>query len=194
MVCAAAAVMFASHMINRYYPLQHFDIINTYAQENGVAPELIYAVILAESGFNERAVSRAGASGLMQIIESTAYWIADRIEMDDFEYSEQIFAPEINIRMGSYYLGMLKKQYGDTELALSAYNAGRGNVDKWLGNPDYSSDGKTLDVIPFPETREYVRRVADSQKVYAVLLKHNELVGYVGGVTAEVRSFAYGSK
>ena len=164
------AVVCAAFLVNHYYPLRHLDIISKYAEDNGLNADFVCAVIHAESRFNENAVSNMGASGLMQIIEGTAYWLAPRAGIDDFDYG-QIFDPEINIRIGCYYLGMLERHFGDTEVALSAYNAGSGNVEEWLNNPEYSSDGKTLDYIPFPETRNYIQRVADSQRIYALILR-----------------------
>ena len=163
------AAVSAFFLVRRYYPLRYSDEIKKYAEEYGFAPEFICAVIHAESRFNENAVSSEGASGLMQIMEGTAVWIAPMAGFEDFDYG-QIFDPEINIKLGCFYLNMLERQFGDIETALSAYNAGSGNVSEWLGDPRYSSDGKTLDKIPYPETENYVRRVADAQRVYAVLL------------------------
>jgi soluble lytic murein transglycosylase len=165
----ALIVVGAVVFVNRYYPLQYTDIIYKYASEYDLKPDLICAVINAESSFDKDAVSGAGASGLMQIMESTAYWLAPKMKIEDFGYAE-IFDPDVNIRFGCYYLNMLKKQYGDTDVALCAYNAGSGNVDKWLANPEYSGDGKTLDYIPFKETRDYVKKVSETQKIYSFIL------------------------
>ena len=159
-------------IINRYYPLRYADLINRYAEEFDLEPELICAVIHAESRFRANVVSRAGASGLMQIMEDTAYWIAPRAGLDDFDYG-QILEPEVNIRLGSYYLSMLIARFGDLDVALSAYNAGSGTVGNWLSDPEYSSDGETLDRIPFTETREYVNKVKENQKIYAILLRYD---------------------
>ena len=158
-------------LVNRYYPLRYVDIVNEYAAIFDLDPVLILAIIHAESRFNSNAVSRVGASGLMQIMESTAYWIAPRAGLQNFNYKNQIFDPAINIHLGAYYLSMLIETFGDTDAALAAYNAGRGNVSSWLGNPDFSSDGITLDYIPFAETRNYVNRVANNQRIYAILLR-----------------------
>ena len=68
--------------------------------------------------------------------------------------------------MGCYYLSYLINRYNDVDVALAAYNGGMGNVDKWLANPEYSSDGKTLSSIPFPETEKYVERVNKYEKIY----------------------------
>ncbi|MCL2103190.1 MAG: lytic transglycosylase domain-containing protein, partial [Syntrophorhabdaceae bacterium] len=137
-------------------------------------PELVCALIRAESRFKADAVSRAGASGLMQIMEDTAYWLAPRAGLDDFDYA-QILDPETNIRLGTYYLSILIEHFGDIEVALCAYNAGRGNVASWLDNPEYSSDGKTLDAIPYAETREYVQKVMDNEKIYGFLLRFENI-------------------
>jgi len=160
----------AAMLIDRYYPVRHTELIYRYAEEFDVEPDLVFALINAESRFRETAVSRVGASGLMQIMEDTAYWIAPMAGFDDFSY-DQILDPEVNIRLGTFYLGMLYRRFGDVTVALSAYNAGSGNVSRWLENPEYSSDGKTLDHIPFPETRNYVNRVIDYRQVYAWLLR-----------------------
>ena len=162
-------------LVNHYYPVRHSEIIYRYAEEFDLEPELVFAVIHAESRFNENAVSRVGASGLMQIMEDTAYWIAPMAGLDDFSY-DQILNPEINIRLGTFYLSMLYGRYGNIDVALSAYNAGSGNVGNWLDNPEYSSDGETLDYIPFPETRKYVERVADNIRIYSVLLKLSGII------------------
>ena len=109
-----------------------------------------------------------------KITEHTAYWLAQESELENFQYG-QIFDPEINIRLGCYYLNRLIKQYDSTEVALSAYNAGSGNVTSWLNNSEYSDDGKTLKYIPFQETRDYVKRISANQKVYAFILKVKNL-------------------
>jgi len=163
---AIGAVVF----VNRYYPVRHLEIIYKYADEFNLDKSLIFAVINAESRFNENAVSRAGASGLMQIMEDTAYWLAPQAGLSNFNY-EDIFDPEINIRLGAYYLSLLSRWFGSVELALCAYNAGPGNVWAWLDNPEYSSDGETLLHIPFPETRNYVTRVLEYQQMYEFILR-----------------------
>jgi len=161
--------------ILHYYPVRYVSIINRYAEQHGLEPELVFAVIHAESRFNTNAVSVSGASGLMQIMESTAYWLAPQIGMYDFSYG-QVFDPEINIRLGTYYLSTLIARYENIDVALAAYNAGGGNVDSWLGNPENSRDGRTLYHIPFPETRHYVRRVAQNQERYTIILRAREIL------------------
>jgi soluble lytic murein transglycosylase len=106
----------------------------------------------------------------MQIMPDTATDIARRMGMTDFD-ADDVFSPEINIAMGSFYLNHLNNIFGCEELALAAYNAGQGNVSGWLANPRYSPDGVSLDVIPFSETENYLRRVNRFRQIYEIILR-----------------------
>ena len=119
-------------------------IIDLAAKANAVDSALIASVIKVESAGNSQAVSTAGAKGLMQLIDSTA---------SDYGVNE-VFDPKQNIGGGTKYLSNLIKRFGDVKLALAAYNAGPGNVEKYGGIP------------PFSETREYVDKVMDTYKEY----------------------------
>jgi len=169
-VSVAALCLVATFITARtIFPIKHMDIITANAGE--LEPALVLAVIMAESSFNPDALSRAGAQGLMQIMTPTAYDMARRMGKHDFE-AEQIWQPEINIAIGTYYLNWLNNRYnGDITLMLAAYNAGLGNVDQWLRDPAFSADGITLDTIPFPETCNYVRRINQFRRVYRILLR-----------------------
>jgi soluble lytic murein transglycosylase len=112
------------------------------------------AVIKQESNFVPEAHSGV-AGGLMQLTQETAQWNANELGITDFDYMD----PETNIELGCHYLKYLIKHYGNVDTALAAYNGGMGNVDAWLADKTYSSDGKTLDNIPFAETRNYVVKV-----------------------------------
>jgi len=140
-----------------------------HANIHGLDPILIASIINVESGFNERAVSPAGASGLMQIMETTAYWIAEELGLVHFSYADMIFVPEINIKLGTWYINRLLNTYATKEVALAAYNAGSGRVNSWLLDPQFSDDGETLSHIPFLETRNYVNRVEINMQIYRVL-------------------------
>jgi len=151
-----------------HFPVRHLDIIEEH--RGSLDSALILAVIRAESSFREDAVSRRGAQGLMQLIPNTAQWMAQVKRMDDFCYTT-VFEPEVNIAIGSFYLNWLVQYYhGNVNLALAAYNAGLGNVNRWLANPNYSSDGKQLDAIPFPETYHYLNRVRMFRVIYQIQL------------------------
>jgi peptidoglycan lytic transglycosylase len=146
-------------------PLRHEETIRKQAHDKQLDPSLIAAVIYAESKFSD-STSSAGALGLMQLLPSTADFIAERSGGTRFTTAD-LSTPEINIAYGSWYLRYLLDRYdGDEVLALAAYNGGMGNVDRWLA--DARSRGERLDVadIPFPETRAYVARVLDARRDY----------------------------
>jgi soluble lytic murein transglycosylase-like protein len=113
-------------------------LVTKYSAQNGLAPDLVRAVIQQESGGNSRSVSAVGAKGLMQLMPETAqgYGVSDP------------FDPEQNIAAGTRHLAGLMRQFkGDTSLALAAYNAGAAAVQKYGGVP------------PYAETQQYVRRI-----------------------------------
>jgi soluble lytic murein transglycosylase len=114
------------------------------ARANKLPPALVKAVIAAESRFDSEAVSRAGAQGLMQLMPQTAQLLG----VDD------PFRPEQNVRGGTQYLRAMFDRYGDMTRALAAYNAGPTAVDQYRGVP------------PYPETRDYVRRVLTYYRHY----------------------------
>ena len=143
-------------------PLRHDDIIRQQAADKDVDASLIAAVIYAESRFDTNARSSAGARGLMQITPATADEIARKSGGIAFEQGD-LRDPQINIAYGSYYLRWLLDYYGENEtLAVAAYNAGTGNVDRWVGR----DPGMQPSEIPFPETRTYVRRVFEARRSY----------------------------
>lgn len=166
LVLIAAAVIYALvHSGKRMlYPLRYEEYIRQYAAEYDLDSCLVMGVIKAESNYIHDAHSGV-ARGLMQITDDTAQWIAGKLNMKQFE-ADDIEDPETNIRMGCYYLRYLIDHYDDTDVALAAYNGGMGNVTRWLSDKRYSADGKTLDSIPFKETREYVEKVNRYTKTY----------------------------
>jgi len=164
--------------VNMRFPVRYLHIIE--ANAGDIDAEVILAVIMAESSFRPYAQSHAGAQGLMQLMPSTAAWVAGLMGKTDFD-PETIWKPEVNIALGSYYLNWLRRRYnGDMSLAIAAYNAGQGRVNSWLADPALSSDGMTLDTIPFVETRNYVERVEFNRRMYERILRVHRLLG-IGG-------------
>ena len=147
------------------YPVEYVDLIRRYSEENGVNPAYTAAVILAESSYRPEAVSSVNAQGLMQILPSTGDWLAGKY--DEAYVEGCLFDPETNIRYGCWYLGFLMRRYdGNMQCASAAYHQGQGTVDKWLENPEYSADGKTLKLIPSEATRTYVDRILRYNEKY----------------------------
>jgi soluble lytic murein transglycosylase len=146
-------------------PLQDASVIRQQAAEKHLDPALIAAVIYAETKFNPRP-SSAGAEGLMQILPSTAIFLAHLSGGVRFQTGD-LATPAINIAYGSYYLRYLLNHYGGSEmLAVAAYNAGLTNVDEWVAKARAEGRELTVEAIPFPQTREYVRRVQNAQAAY----------------------------
>ena len=138
------------------YPLRYSEYIRVHAKSHALDPALVAAVIYQESKFDPNAKSRSGAIGLMQVTPETAHGIAVRTGGAAFHTSD-LYNAEINIRYGAWYLKNLFTKYGSEELVLAAYNAGQGNVDRWRasGRP-----------IEFAETKAYVKRVENLQRIY----------------------------
>ena len=101
----------------------------------------------------------------MQIMPDTGKWIAEKLEVEGFS-EEKLFEPETNIRFGCWYLKYLLDTFsGDRRTAAAAYNAGPGNVKKWLADERYSSGGELVK-IPFKETERYVEKVQRAYEKY----------------------------
>ena len=139
-----------------------------------IDPALTHAVIRQESTFNPNIASRAAAKGLMQLLSGTAKQQAREFgiaHQDAWLFSK----PEHNVRLGEGYMaGLLDRYDGSFPLAIAAYNAGPGNVDKWLvqiGDPRSNMpELEWLEKIPFRETRNYVQRVLEAYAVYQIAL------------------------
>jgi soluble lytic murein transglycosylase len=148
-----------------YYPLAYKDSVFRYSGDFSLDPYLILAVMKAESSFQRFAVSRANARGVMQIIKPTAIFISSQLQMENFELID-LFLPDLNIKMGVWYLKFLIDKFSELVPALSAYNAGPENVSRWCSD---FGDMKTFDFIesiPFSETKDYVKRVIYYYAVY----------------------------
>lgn len=153
------------------YPYDYQDTINFYADRYEVDRNLVASVILAESKFRQDATSVHGARGLMQIVPETGSWIATQIEDDSFSV-DKLYNVNMNIKYGTWYLSELQTEFeGNEVLALAAYNAGRGNVYEWMEKYHWDINFKDYTKIPFPETREYVKRVLENKKHYNKLYK-----------------------
>jgi len=142
------------------YPVKYQGIIMDKSDKYEVDPHLIAAVIRVESNFQTGRESHKGAVGLMQLMPTTAEWIIERADMHTITVDELKFNPESNIELGAWYLKHLLGQFeGNVIKSIAAYNAGPGNVSKWLEEKTWDGTYETADQIPFGETRQYVQKV-----------------------------------
>jgi soluble lytic murein transglycosylase len=140
------------------YPFPYVDEVEKNAQQYKVNPLLVTALIRQESRFETKAKSTAGATGLMQVMPATAKWIAPQIKQDIKNINLE--KPADNIMLGTWYLGHTHDQYkGNSLLAIASYNAGPGNVSKWLTTLPKDDPDDFVENIPFDETKSYVRQV-----------------------------------
>lgn len=165
-IVLASILIGGGYIVKNYaFPYEHKEYVEKYAEENDISPLLVLSVMKTESKFKPEARSNKNAVGLMQITESTGEWIASQMNIENYT-NESLKDEETNIKMGCWYLRSLKNEFGTWDEAIAAYNAGRGNVNKWLNNTEYSSDKEHLDYIPFPETKKYVDKVNTAYNMY----------------------------
>lgn len=146
------------------------DII-TYSEKNKIDPFLIAAIIKNESGFDHKAVSKVGAVGLMQIMPDTGAWIAEQMGLKGYT-EDQLYESKVNIRMGCWYVGELEHEFKrNMVLLLVAYNAGRGQAKEWMEENSWDYDFNSPELIPYPDTREYVIKVLRDRDKYYLLYK-----------------------
>ncbi len=156
------------------HPKDYSDIVEKYAVEYNIPPEVIFAVIKTESGFDPNARSSAGALGLMQMMPSTFEWLTGEEHLNENLITLKLFDPDVSIRYGTYYLSYLKNKFFTTDevdwdIIFAAYNGGEGNVAKWLSAPECIDKNGKLVNIPFPETRSYVSKVNKALDTYKEL-------------------------
>ena len=157
-------------IITHLYPRKYSQYVTEFSKEYGIDESLVYAIIKCESNFKPESVSHAGALGLMQITQTTFDWARQK-RNDNTGNSISIYDTKTNIDYGCYIYSLFYNEFGDTKTALAAYNAGRTKVKNWLANKEYSKDGNVLNTIPFEETRNYVEKVIETQKIYKTIYR-----------------------
>lgn len=147
-----------------FYPLKYKETVTAAACDAHISPYLLAAVILTESGFNEKSRSDAGALGLMQLMPQTAWWIADTCAIDlPSRDPVLLLDPEINIKLGAKYLEWLYIHFELSQIeALAAYNIGQNEVRRWIG----AGGRLRIEDIPVAETRHFVRKVLKREAKY----------------------------
>lgn len=148
-ICGLTVILFVIFNLKKDYRFY----VEKYSAEYGLEEEFVYAVIKAESNFDENAISKSGALGLMQIIPSTAKWIAG--EFDEYYSKDRLLSAETNIKYGCFYLNYLFSKFKTMNEVICAYNAGETVVRGWLDENGLLIEDK----IEYEETKIYYQRV-----------------------------------
>lgn len=155
-------------ILKHLYPIKYEEYVIKYSNELNIDPMLSFAIIKTESNFKEEVISKSRAVGLMQLMDNTAKEQAEKLNI---EYTnETLLNPEKNILLGlNYFRTLLDKFNQNYILAFTAYNAGLGNVQKWISNGTIKEDGTDIENIPFKETNMYVRKIINNYEMYKKL-------------------------
>ena len=145
------------------FPVNYRQYVDKAAYESSLSKTLLWSVIRRESLFQVDAESYANAKGLMQLLPGTAKFIASKYNVKD---SFNLFNPEDNIKLGALYLEYLSDRFnGNFILGLAAYNAGQGNVKRWMPSINMTAE-QWIETMPYSETREYVKGILSYMTVY----------------------------
>jgi soluble lytic murein transglycosylase len=148
------------------FPLPYRAAVETYSRANDLDPCLLAALIRQESEFDPKAISRARAYGLTQVLPGTGRLLSRRAGLPYFK-PELLFQPEVNIRLGAFYIKSLILQFdGSVETALAAYNAGKNRAALWRTWGEFREPAEFVEVIPYSETRNYVQTVLRNADIY----------------------------
>ena len=170
------------------YPIAFRDDVYSNSEKNDLDPLLVLAIMREESGYEPSAISWAGAHGLIQVMPSTARDIARSLKIKPFK-SEMLLQPEINIKMGTWYLAgqikrlgkhtseiLAKEKVSESErsyiakmLAAGAYNAGESRIRRWVKKYGLKDIDEFVESIPIPETKRYIKKVFNSYEMYSSL-------------------------
>ena len=153
------------NILKLVYRQDYSEYVEKYAKENNIDSLLIYAIIKAESNFDDDAVSNKGAMGLMQLMDETAKEVATN-ELMEYNSEETLYNPEKNIQIGVKYFADLKEIFGNDAIAIAAYNAGMGTVNSWIEEGIIKADGSDIENIPYKETNMYVRKILRDYNMY----------------------------
>ncbi|MDZ4834060.1 MAG: transglycosylase SLT domain-containing protein [Candidatus Melainabacteria bacterium] len=165
------------------YPLAHAAIVEREARKRNVDPLLIHGLIRQESRYDDKAVSRSNAMGLMQLLKGTAYGVAKHNGIT-LNAASDIFKPDTNIQLGTAYIAyVLKRAEGNAMYAVASYNGGPNAVAKWIKQHQaagISDQDAYVENIPYDETRDYVRKVFAHYWNYEHLYLPNQRAENVG--------------
>lgn len=187
-ILLAAVVGFRYVVKEKFFPYKYQEYVDAYSKEYNLDPLFVLSVMKTESKFDDNAHSHKNAVGLMQITVETGEWAAKEMGYTTFS-KDDLYNEQYNIRMGCWYLRWLGDMFNnDINLMIAAYNAGPTNVQNWLKDKDYSSNGKNLEYIPFGETKKYVDKVNTYYSVYEYLYGEGESIFDVNKILNLIKS------
>jgi len=141
------------------FPLPFLEPIITWSQQRQLNPLLVTSLIRQESRFEPKIRSAAGATGLMQVMPETGSWIAQKIQLKQYNLQD----PSDNVKLGTWYLDHTHEEYHNNSLlAVASYNAGPGNVADWIAKYGFRDPDIFMELIPFSETKGYVESVFEN--------------------------------
>jgi soluble lytic murein transglycosylase len=149
-------------LLELLYPRPYFKTVIDAAEKSFVEPALVWAIMRQESAFDPRATSSVGASGLMQLMPATAKDEASRLELEDYD----IYQVDTNIRLGVSHIAWLLRRIRRLDWSIAAYNAGSGNLAKWVADQQDVPFEEWVEEIPYPETYDYLKKVLSNLYVY----------------------------
>jgi soluble lytic murein transglycosylase len=155
------AVLFLStNWMSWFYPIHYKNEIRKHSLTYNMDPFLVAAIIRVETNYKTGRESKKGALGLMQIMPDTATWALEKAKLPDVSMERLKHEPSANIELGTWYLQLLSRQFEGNRIAvIAAYNAGPGNVQRWLDQGTWDGSEEDARNIPIGETRHYVQRV-----------------------------------
>ena len=172
----------------KFCPYKYQEYVDMYSKEYNLDPLFVLSVMKTESKFDDNAHSHKNAVGLMQITVETGEWAANEMGYTTFS-KDDLYDEQYNIRMGCWYLRWLGDMFdNDRDLMVAAYNAGPTNVQNWLKDKNYSSNGKNIEYIPFGETKKYVDKVNTYYSVYEYLYSEDESIFDVNKILDLIKS------
>jgi soluble lytic murein transglycosylase len=181
----ATKIPYSEKLHKFWYPLAFWDDVKKISKTYGVDPLVLLAVMREESRFDVDARSVAGARGLLQIMPQTAYRLDKSLKLG-IRSESQIHDARNNIQLGAYYLKSLFKEFKSLAHALAAYNAGEAIVKKWEEQGDHKSADEFIEDIPYPETRNYVKKVVTSYYQYGRAFSDDKAEADLGVMLGEL--------
>ncbi len=161
------------------FPLPYRAELERFSKVNGLDPFLVAALIRQESEFNPKAISRANARGLTQILPGTGRELSRKLKVRAYG-TASLFVPAVNLQLGTFYLKSIVDNLGGRwEAALAAYNAGPSRARAWSSWGEFREPAEFIETVPFAETRNYIQTVLRNADTYRRI--------YSGEIRAELK-------